>query len=66
MRVRGSPGPPKNLTRQNISNYESGHREPPLYVVLRYAEVAGVCTDVLIDDDLDLPARLPSKPKHKR
>jgi hypothetical protein len=26
---------------------------------------AGVCVDVLIDDELDLPDKLPAKPKHK-
>ena len=29
-----------------------------------YARAAGVYVDVLIDDDLDLPAKLPAKPKH--
>ena len=29
-----------------------------------YARAAGVCVDVLIDDRLDLPAKLPAKPKH--
>jgi len=58
-------GVEKDLTRTNISNYEIGHREPPLYVLLRYAEVAGVCTDVLIDDRRDLPSNLPSTPKHR-
>ena len=38
-----------------ISNYELGTREPPLPVLLRYARLAGVSTDVLIDDDLDFP-----------
>jgi len=54
------------LSRTNISNYELGQREPPLYVLLRYARVAGVCTDVLIDDELDLPKKLPSVPKHQK
>lgn len=55
----------ENLYRTSISNYELGDREPPLYVLLRYARAAGVCTDVLIDDELDLPAKLPSNPKHE-
>jgi transcriptional regulator with XRE-family HTH domain len=49
----------------HISGYERGEREPPLPVLLRYARLAGVCLDVLVDDELDLPARLPAKPKHK-
>ncbi len=55
----------EKLSRTNISNYELGDREPPLYVLLRYAQAAGVCVDVLIDDELDLPKKLPSKPKHR-
>ncbi len=54
------------LYRTSISNYELGDREPPLYVVLRYARAAGVCSDLLIDDDLNLPSKLPSSPKHER
>jgi transcriptional regulator with XRE-family HTH domain len=53
------------LTQNRISEYERGTGEPPLPVLLKYARLAGVCVDVLIDDELDLPAKLPSKPKHK-
>jgi transcriptional regulator with XRE-family HTH domain len=45
----------------HISLYESGQREPPLPVLLRYARIAGVYVDVLIDDELDLPTDLPAK-----
>jgi transcriptional regulator with XRE-family HTH domain len=48
-----------------ISSYELGRREPPLMILLQYARIAGVCLEVLADDDLDLPARLPRTPKHK-
>ena len=47
-----------------ISEYESGVREPRLTLLLRYARLAGVCVDVLIDDDLKLPKTL--KPQKKR
>jgi transcriptional regulator with XRE-family HTH domain len=57
-------GAEDDLYRTNISNYELGEREPPLFVLLGYARVAGVCLDVIVDDELDLPAKLPSKPKH--
>ena len=50
---------------KRISDYETGKSEPPLPVLLQYARVAGVCVDVLIDDKLDLPDKLPAKPKHK-
>ncbi len=39
----------------HISAYEQGKREPPLPVLLKYARLAGVSTDVLIDDKLNLP-----------
>lgn len=45
----------------HVSGYERGEREPPLPVLLRYARMVGVSTDVLIDDELDLPARLPKR-----
>jgi transcriptional regulator with XRE-family HTH domain len=54
------------IAYNEISKYELGLREPTLLVLLQYARVAGVCVDVLIDDELDLPARLPSAPKHGR
>ena len=52
--------------RSAVSGYELGTREPPLPVLLTYARVAGVCVDVLIDDEMDLPAKLPGQPKHSR
>lgn len=54
-----------NLTRTTVSAYEVGTSEPPLPVLLKYARLVGVSTDVLIDDELDLPSKLPAKPKHK-
>ncbi len=53
------------LYQSNVSGFELGEREPPLPILLRYARVAGVCVDVLIDDELDLPDKLPSKPEHR-
>ena len=47
--------------RNYISAFELGTREPPLPVLLRYAQAAGVWVDVLINDGLDLPAKLPGK-----
>jgi transcriptional regulator with XRE-family HTH domain len=48
-----------------ISKYELGRNEPSLLILLQYARVAGVSTDVLIDDRLNLPAKLPAKSKHR-
>ena len=43
------------LYPSSISEYETGKREPPLLVLLKYARLAGVSTDVLIDDKTPLP-----------
>lgn len=48
----------KTLFRGNISQYELGRREPPLMVLLAYARAVAVSVDVLIDDELELPAKL--------
>jgi len=53
------------LSYKRISEYELDKNEPPLAVLLSYARAAGVCMDVLVDDELDLPARLPAKPRHR-
>jgi transcriptional regulator with XRE-family HTH domain len=54
----------ESLSQNAISAFERGTREPPLPVLLQYARVAGVWMDVLVDDELDLPRKLPSL-KHK-
>jgi len=46
-----------------ISTYERGRNEPPLMILLEYARLANVYVEVLIDDSLDLPDRLPSPAK---
>jgi transcriptional regulator with XRE-family HTH domain len=51
------------LTSASISAYELGLREPPLVVMLEYAHIANVYLDVLADDELDLPEKLPASPK---
>lgn len=51
------------LSQYTISAYERDVREPPLQVLLRYARVAGVWADGLMDDELDLPEKLPASPK---
>jgi transcriptional regulator with XRE-family HTH domain len=48
----------ERLNRDDISKYERGVREPSLPVLLRYARAVNVSTDVLIDDELDLSAKL--------
>jgi transcriptional regulator with XRE-family HTH domain len=46
-----------------ISTYERGKNEPPLMILLEYARLANVYVEVLIDDGLDLPDKLPSPAK---
>lgn len=53
------------LDYKRISEYELGKNEPPLAVLLNYARVAGVCMDVLVDDELDLPDKLPGSVRYK-
>lgn len=53
------------LPYNRISDYELGKRVPPLPVVLEYSKVAGVHLEDIVDDELDLPERLPGDVKHK-
>jgi hypothetical protein len=48
-----------------VADFETGKRAPSLLSVLAYAKSAGVCADVLLDDEMDLPEKLPSTPKHR-
>ena len=43
------------LTHTAISGYELGTSEPSLLVLLKYARLAGVPMEVLVDDELNLP-----------
>jgi len=51
------------IDRTYVSRYEAGTLEPPLSVLLRYSELAGLHLEVLADDDLLLPDELPCSPK---
>jgi len=48
----------ETLFREDISAFERGVREPPLPLLLAYARAVGISTDVLIDDEMDLPNKL--------
>ena len=56
----------EKVFRSAVSGYELGTREPPLPVLLKYARLAGVSTDLLIDDKMDLPKRMPVTIKKQR
>jgi transcriptional regulator with XRE-family HTH domain len=51
------------VLREEISLFEHGIRVPPLPVLLEYARAANVYVDALIDDEVDLPAKLPARSK---
>ena len=57
------------LLREDVSRFERGvGGEPPLDLLLRYARVIsttghGEFLEALIDDELDLPEKLPADPK---
>jgi transcriptional regulator with XRE-family HTH domain len=43
------------LVQGTISTYELGKREPSLPLLLKYARLANVPMEILVDDSLDLP-----------
>lgn len=53
------------IPSKQISKYELGITEPPLLVLLQYAHVARVHVEALIDDELDLPEKLPGPVKYE-
>lgn len=53
------------VPRSYLSRFEAGEREPPLEVLLKYSELARVWINALVDDDLDLPGKLPSTRMHE-
>jgi transcriptional regulator with XRE-family HTH domain len=52
-----------SLLREEVSDFERNKRIPSLETVLAYGRAAGISVEVLIDDDLKLPAKLPTKAK---
>jgi transcriptional regulator with XRE-family HTH domain len=53
----------EELFQGDISAFELGNRIPDLRTLLLLANAIGVYVDVLIDDKLDLPEKLPARPK---
>lgn len=53
------------VPRSYLSRFETGEREPSLDVLLRYSEIARVWINVLVDDNVDLPARMPGARMHE-
>ena len=48
-----------------ISEYEQGKREPTLMTLLAYARAASVHLEDVVDDDLDLPRKLPGNVNYR-
>jgi transcriptional regulator with XRE-family HTH domain len=48
-------------TQSKISEFESGGRDPSLLILLQYSRLAGVHMEDLVDDEIDLPAKLTAK-----
>ena len=44
---------------KRISQFELGNTEAPLPVLLQYSRIAGIHLEDLVDDELDLPDKLP-------
>lgn len=53
------------ISYKKISDYELGKREPTLMTLLRYARIAGVHMEALVDDELALPDKLPGITEHE-
>jgi transcriptional regulator with XRE-family HTH domain len=53
------------ISYKKVSDYERGNREPTLPILLRYARAANVAMEAIVDDDLDLPDKMPSAKKHE-
>ena len=51
------------LTREEVSSFELGRRQPNLMTLWAYANVANLYVDALILDSVDLPEILPSPVK---
>jgi transcriptional regulator with XRE-family HTH domain len=49
----------------NISKYELGRNEPPLSTLLKYARIAGVHMEDIVDDELNLPVKLPGNVRQR-
>jgi transcriptional regulator with XRE-family HTH domain len=59
-------GVTEKITREDVSKYERGVRQPSLLVVLDYARAANIAIEVLVDDSLNLPKSLSIKSRRQR
>ena len=52
-------GAEESFSTARISEYESGIREPSLWVLLAYGRVARIHLETIIDDEAALPEKIP-------
>jgi transcriptional regulator with XRE-family HTH domain len=50
---------------KRISQFELGNTEAPLPVLLQYARIAGIHLEDLVDDELELPNKLPGQIRYQ-
>jgi transcriptional regulator with XRE-family HTH domain len=50
----------------HISEFEQGKREPSLLYLLAVARLANLSLEVLVDDEMKLPNRLPTRSRRPR
>ena len=55
----------EQMDYKRISEFERGTTEPHLSVLLQYARAARVHMEDIVDDELDLPAKLPGKVNYR-
>jgi transcriptional regulator with XRE-family HTH domain len=55
----------KGMTREYVSGFERNMREPSLPVLLAYSKIGGCYLEVLVDDNLELPNKIPGSPKYE-
>jgi transcriptional regulator with XRE-family HTH domain len=53
----------EELTREEVSSFELGRRQPNLLILWAYANAANIYVDALILDSVDLPDKLPAQTK---
>ena len=61
--LKGLGYPDMRVYTGGITEFEQGKREPQLPVLLAYAQIANIYVDVLINDDLEMPEKLPASRK---